>query len=160
MNTQAQLFEWVVQTYSPLVLRAAFLYLRNTVDAEDVAQDVFLAYWQASPVFENEAARKSWLYKTTVNRCRDRLKSFWHSRRAEMTEDISYLPPEESELLRCLMELDTKYRIPLHLHYYEGYSIKEIAKILRLRPATVGSRLHRGKEKLRIMLGGSINEII
>lgn len=160
LNTEAQDFAWVVNTYSPMLLRVAFVYLKNHGDAEDVAQEVLLTYWQKNPRFSAEAARKAWLYKSAVNRCKDRLRSFWYSKRAELPEDLSYLPPEASELLCCVLQLEEKYRIPLHLHYYEGYSLKEIGQILRLRPATVGSRLHRGKEKLKRMMGGNLDETL
>lgn len=158
MNIQQ--FEWVVQTYSPMLLRVAFLYLRNSAEAEDIAQEVLLSYWQKKPKFQTESARKSWLYKTTANRCKDRLRSHWFSKRAELPEDLSYLPPEDSELMEAMLKLETKYRIPLHLHYYEGYSLKEIGQILHLRPGTVGTRLHRGKEQLKTILGGKNHEII
>lgn len=158
MNIQH--FEWVVETYSPMLLRIAFLYLKNTAEAEDIVQEVLLTYWQKQPEFPSEAARKSWLYKATSNRCKDQLRSHWFRRRAELPETLSYLPPEESDLLETMLKLDPKYRIPLHLHYYEGYSLKEIGQILSLSPATVGTRLHRGKEQLKIMLGGTNNEEI
>jgi len=156
----AETFEYIVQTHSPTLLRTAFLYLKSTAEAEDVVQEVFIKYWQKNPHFRNEAARKAWLYKATVNLCKDHLKSFWRTKRVELKEDISYLPSEEHELLQSLMQLDEKYRIPLHLYYYEGYSIKEISEILRMRSSTVGSRLHRGKEQLRIMLGGTFDETL
>ena len=69
-----------------------------------------------------------------------------------LTEDISYLPPEESVVLEAVLSLDEKYRLPIHLHYYEGHSLEEIAKILHVRPGTVGSWLNRGREKLKQML--------
>lgn len=150
----------IVQTYSGPLLRAAFLYLKNTADAEDAVQDVFLSLWERQPQFETEAARKAWLYKATLNRCRDRLRSGWHRRRAELTEDLSYLPPEQSELMDALLRLGDKYRIPLHLHYYEGYTIREIAALLRLSPSAVGSRLSRGREQLKQILGGNSDEAL
>ncbi len=158
MNIQQ--FEWVVETYSPMLLRIAFLYLKNTAEAEDIAQEILLTYWQKEPQFPTEAARKSWLYKVTSNRCRDRLRSHWFRNREEMPQELPYLPPEESDLLGAMLKLDPKYRIPLHLHYYEGYSLKEIGQILNLRPSTVGTRLHRGKELLKTMLGGMNDEIL
>ena len=143
-----------------MLLRIAFLYLRNGAEAEDVSQEVLLSYWQKAPTFPTEAARKSWLYKATVNRCRDRLRSHWFSKRAELPEDLSYLPKEESILMEALWKLDEKYRIPIHLHYYEGYSLKQIGEILHLRPGTVGTRLSRGKEQLKQLLGGKNYEIL
>ena len=151
---------WVVHTYSPSLLRAAFLYLKNAADAEDAVQDVFLRYWERQPDFVNEAARKAWLYKAVCNRCKDKLRSGWFRHRAELTEDLSYLPIEQSDLMDALFALDKKYRIPLHLHYYEGYTIKEIAAILKLPSATVGSRLSRGRTMLKQTLGGNDFEII
>lgn len=151
---------WVVHTYGPPLLRAAFLYLKNTADAEDAVQDVFLSYWERRPEFNNEAARKAWLYKACCNRCKDKLRSGWFRHRAELTEDLSYLPKEQSELMDALLALDETYRIPLHLHYYEGYAIKEIAAILKLPSATVGSRLSRGRAKLKQMLRGNDHEIV
>ena len=151
---------WVVHTYSPSLLRAALLYLKNTADAEDAVQDVFLSYWERQPDFVNEAARKAWLYKAVCNRCKDKLRSGWFRHRAELTEDLSYLPIEQSDLMDALFALDKKYRIPLHLHYYEGYTIKEIAAILKLPSATVGSRLSRGRTMLKQTLGGNDFEII
>lgn len=157
---QIQSFEWVVRTYSPMLLRVAYLYLRNREEAEDVTQEVLLRYWQKQPQFDSEEARKSWLYKTAANRCRDFLRSHWFRKRCELTQELSYLPREDSELLQCMMQLDTKFRIPLHLHYYEGYSLKEIGSILNIPAATVGSRLHRGKARLKELLGGNEYEEI
>lgn len=151
---------WVVHTYSPLLLRTAFLYLKNTADAEDAVQDVFLALWQRQPRFENEAACKAWLYKAVCNRCKDQLRSGWLRHRAPLTEDLSYLPQEQSDLMDALLSLEEKYRIPLHLHYYEGYTISEIAAILKLPPNTVGSRLYRGRALLKQKLGGVFDEIV
>ena len=148
-------FERVVKTYSPMLLRIAFLYLKNATEAEDIAQEVLLTYWQKEPDLPSEATIKSWLYKTTSNRCKDHLRSHWFRKRVELPENLSYRPTEDSELLDAMLKLDAKYRIPLHLHYYENYSLKEIGSILGLPPATVGTRIHRGKEQLKTMLGGN-----
>ena len=158
MNIQH--FEWVVHTYSPMLLRVAYLYLRNTADAEDIAQEVLLTYWQKEPICKSDAARKSWLYKTVSNRCKDQLRSHWFKKREELPPELPYLPPEESWLLEAMLKLDTKYRIPLHLHYYEGYSLKEIGHILQIPSSTVGTRLRRGKELLKHLLGGMHDETI
>lgn len=70
-----------------------------------------------------------------------------------LPEDLSYLPKREEDLMCAMLELDEKYRLPLHLHYYDGYSLSEIGKLLHCPPATVGSRLARGREKLKQKLG-------
>ena len=73
-----------------------------------------------------------------------------------LTEDLSYMPTQESDVLRAVLELEEIYRVPIHLHYYEGYSIKEIAALLHVRPGTVGSRLCRAREMLKQRLGGEL----
>jgi len=77
----------------------------------------------------------------------------------EMPDSVGSQPvSDDKELLFALLSLDEKYRVPLHLYYYEGYSIKEIAEILGKKPATVGSQLDRGRNLLKSMLGGDTLE--
>ena len=59
---------------------------------------------------------------------------------------------QEDNTLQLVMELPRKYRMVLYLHYYEGYSTPEIARLLHILPATVRSQLARGREKLKQML--------
>lgn len=141
---------YLMDKYSKSLHRLAFTYLRNTADAEDLAQDVFLQYLKAAPEFQDGEHEKAWLIRVTVNRCKNELKSGWWRLRRPLPDDLSYLVEEESDLLRSVLALEEKYRLPIHLHYYEGYAIKEIAGILGEKPATVGTRLARGRELLRI----------
>lgn len=144
--------------YSQSLIKIAFAYLKNTADAEEVAQDVFLAYLQKHPVFENGEHEKAWLIRTTINKSKNMLKAGWFRSRNPVPEDLSYLPKEESDVLQAVLALDKKYRIPIHLHYYEGYSIQEIATILGAKPATVGTWLARGRAHLREKIGGIEDE--
>jgi len=144
--------------YSQSLIKIAFAYLKNTADAEEVAQDVFLAYLQKRPVFENSEHEKAWLIRTTINKCKNMLKAGWFRSRNPVPEDLSYLPKEESDVLQAVLALDKKYRIPIHLHYYEGYSIQEIATILEAKPATVGTWLARGRALLKEKIGGMEDE--
>ena len=140
----------LVDGYSRSLHRLAFTYLKNTQDAEDVAQEVFLKYLKSAPEFQNVEHEKAWLIRVTINRCKNLLKSRWWRSRRPLPDDLSYLMEEESGLIQWVMALDEKYRLPIHLHYYEGYAIKEIARILGEKPATIGTRLARGRELLRI----------
>lgn len=144
--------------YSPSLIKIAFAYLKNTADAEEVAQDVFLAYLQKRPVFESGEHEKAWLIRTTINKSKNRLKARWFRSRNPVPEDLGYLPKEESDVLQAVLALDKKYRIPIHLHYYEGYSIQEIATILAAKPATVGTWLARGRALLKEKIGGIEDE--
>ena len=142
--------EAVIKEYGRKVQSLAFVYLKNRYDAEDIAQEVFLTYYRKAPRFLNSQLEKAWLMKVTVNKCKSQLRTKYREE-LPLTEDISYLPPEESAVLEAVLSLEEKYRLPIHLHYYEGYSLEEIAKILHVRPGTVGSWLTRGREKLKQM---------
>jgi RNA polymerase sigma factor (sigma-70 family) len=147
-----------LELYSQSMIKIAFAYLKNTADAEEVTQEVFLAYLQKRPVFENSEHEKAWLIRTTINKSKNMLKTGWFKSRNPVPEDLSYLPREESEVLQAVLALDKKYRIPIHLHYYEGYSIQEIAEILQAKPATVGTWLARGRFILKEQIGGQGDE--
>ena len=138
-----------VANYSKSIARAAFTYLKNTADAEDITQEVFLALLEKQPHFESEEHLKAWLLRVAINKSKNALKSGWFTRTQPLFEALPALSPQENEVLSCVLSLDEKYRIPIHLFYYEGYSIEEIGKILRLNPATVGTRLARGRALLK-----------
>jgi RNA polymerase sigma-70 factor (ECF subfamily) len=146
--------------YSQSLIKIAFTYLKNIADAEEVTQEVFVAYLQKRPVFESSEHEKAWLIRTTINKSKNMLKTGWFKSRNPVPEDLSYLPKEESEVLQAVLALDKKYRIPIHLHYYEGYSIQEIAVIMQAKPATVGTWLARGRLLLKEKIGGLENEEI
>ena len=147
--------ELAIGEYGRRVQSLAFVYLKNQYDAEDAAQEVFLKYLRKAPHFLTAQKERAWIMTVTVNKCRDMLRAK-HREELPLTEDLSYIPPQESDVLRAVLELEETYRIPIHLHYYEGYSIGEIAALLHIRPGTVGSRLSRGREILKQRLGGEL----
>jgi len=148
----------VVHTYSTSVLRFAYSYVKNRSDAEDIAQDVFITYIQKTPDFDHEMQRKAWIMSVTSNKCKDYLKSSWKKRVTSMPENLGYLPKEESTLISYVCELDEKYRIPIHLYYFEGYSVEEIASITGNKSATVATWLSRGRALLKTMIGDDFCE--
>ena len=140
------------------IVRVAYTYVQNIPDAEDIAQDTFLAYLKEGKAFQNDEHEKAWLLRVCINKCKNQLKSSWQKSRNLLPEELSVLPPEENFVLTAVLRLDEKYRIPVHLYYYEGYSLKEIAQVLRLPSATVGTRLQRAKVQLKQQLGGAFDE--
>lgn len=148
--------ELVIRKYSQHVQNLAFVYLKNQYDAEDIAQEVFLTYLQKAPLFFSGQKEKSWLMTVTVNKCKNMLRSKHRAER--LNDDLSYLPQEESIVLKAVMGLEEKYRVPIHLHYYEGYTIAEIAKLMKVRPGTVGSWLSRARALLKTELEGDFFE--
>ena len=136
-----------------LFLRLAYSYLHNMQDAEDILQETLIRYLQSAPVFENSEHEKAWLLRVAVNLSKNRID---YNRLRETDELDEKLQQEEREDLafvwEAVRELPEHYREVIHLYYYEGYSTKEIAKILQSRESTVRSNLKRGREKLKAVL--------
>lgn len=161
LNSSYELNENVqnaVLKYSNNIIRIAFDYVKNTADAEDISQEVFLTYLQKLPDFESYQHEKAWLIRVAINKSKNYLKTGWFKSRNPLPEDLSYLSKAEGEVLNSVLELKEKYRIPIHLFYYEGYSIQQIADILHSKPATVGTWIARGRNILKNKIGGFENE--
>ncbi len=152
--------ERLVHTYADLILRLSYTYLKSTHDAEDICQTVFLKYLTSAPQFESSEHEKAWILRTAANACKDILKSAWWTRNCniEACAEIAQPDTEEDSVLAMVQTLPEKYRVPLYLHYYEGYQIREIAEILGEHPATINTRLDRGRKRLKQMLGGNCCE--
>ena len=150
--TGDEYIEKAVKTYSKSMLNAAYSLLGSVVDAEDAVQDAFVKYIQKAPYFKDADHEKAWLLRVTINISKNMLKAKGR-RNLPIQEDIPY-EQNNNEVLQCVMSLEEKYRTIIHLYYYEDYSIKEIASILSLPRATVGTRLSRGRSILKTMLKG------
>lgn len=141
-----------------LVYMLCYLYLKSAADAEDAVQTVFIKLLQTDILFQSREHERAWLITTAKNHCRDLLKSWWRRRRVDwdsLPEAASQEDdPQIKELLAGLLALPEKYRIVLHLHYLEGYSVREIAALLERNESTIRSQLLRGREKLKTDLGG------
>lgn len=142
----------IVETYGSMLLRLACTRLDDPADAEDIAQEVFLKLLTARPSFQNAEHEKAWLIRTTLHRASDLRRSA--ARRNVPLEEAAQAaaPQAGSELLAAVRALPEPYSAVIHLYYYEGYSIKEIAKLLGVPAPTVGTRLARGRERLRRLL--------
>ena len=159
--TGNEYIEKAVENYSDAMLNAAYSILKSTADAEDVVQEAFLKYIRKRPVFNSEEHEKAWLIRVTINTAKDMLKSS-ERKNLPICEDILYNQIDDSQntdnsVLECVFILEEKYRIIIHLYYYEEYSLKEIASILQLPLATVGTRLSRGRKILKTMLKGEFD---
>ena len=155
MNFDQQEAERLVETYSDLILRLSYTYLKSTQDGEDICQTVLLKLLTGDEVFDSPEHEKAWVIRATINACKDELRAF--RRRAVPLEDVPEAPAPESprsEVLDAVMELPGKYREAIYLFYYEGYSVKEIAALTGRSEAAVSAHLSRGRKKLREMLGG------
>ena len=122
-------------------------------DAEDILQDTLLKYMQSAPVFENTQHEKAWLLCVASNLCKNKL---YYNKIRETDELLETLTAEEREDLsfvwNAVKKLPEKYREAIHLYYEEGYSTREISRILNRRESTVRSDLKRGRERLKEIL--------
>jgi RNA polymerase sigma-70 factor (ECF subfamily) len=142
-----------VERYGTSLIRLAFTYVKSVPDAEDVVQDVFVSYMQKAPKFESAGQEKAWLLRVTANKCRDRLKSAWRKKRAEMPEELRSMPEELAYVLHAVMQLEDRYRLPVYLYYFEDMPIRDIALSLKANASTVGTWLERGRKALKGILG-------
>ncbi len=145
-------FSEYVGKFHSTVFRLAYSYLKNKEDAEDIAQEAFLKLYSTKTVFSDEGHIKGWLIRVTANLCKDNLRSAWTRHRTELTTDIPSEEQEENGLTECIRKLKPEYSAVIFLYYYEDYSVKEIAMLLRLTQTAVTSRLSRGRKQLKEQL--------
>lgn len=145
----------VFRKYGNRVFSAAFSVCRNQADADDIVQNTFLKYYSLDLDYESESHIKAWLIRVAINQAKDITRSFWQKNKTSWEEymnELAFEEPEDSRLFEAVMRLPGKYRIVIHLFYYEDYSIAEIAEILKCREGTVKSQLSRGRKLLKTML--------
>jgi len=144
----------LVNLYADMILRISYQYLKQTCDAEDICQTVFLKYLTHDLRFDSPEHEKAWIIRTTINACKDHLKSAWFRRTAALDDAAQIAAPEvpDTWLLEAMKGLPEKYRISLYLYYYEEYSAREIADVMGVSESAVGQYLTRGRRKLRTII--------
>ena len=144
-------FTDLTKKYIDTVFRVAFGYTKNSSDADDITQNVFLALFREQKDFASEDHIKHWLIRVTVNECRKWFRSPWRTRVSfeEYAQTVSFESKRHSDLFYAVMDLPVKYRMPIYLYYYEAYSTEEIAGILKIPKGTVCTNLKRGRDMLR-----------
>lgn len=151
--------EKVMDRYQTMVYGLALARTGSAADAEDVFQEVFLAYFRTGKTFREEEHRKAWLLRTAVNMSRRVTNATYRKKvvSLEAGENIPAAPfraPEENRVWQAMQALPENYRLPIYLFYFEELSTDEIAKALSIRPGTVRMRLSRGRDLLRELLKG------
>ena len=147
--------EEAFRRYGDRVFSAAFSICRSREDADDVVQDTFLRYCTLDADYTDEEHIKAWLLRVAINRAKDNVRSFWRKNRSsweEYMDDLVFVQPEDRSLFEAVMRLPEKYRIVIHLFYYEEYSLEEISHTRRRSIGTVKSQLSRGRKLLKTML--------
>jgi RNA polymerase sigma-70 factor (ECF subfamily) len=164
----------LASTFGPRIQQLALRYVKNWEDAEEVTQDVLLKVYRKIDAFRGDAALSSWIYRITFNTAMSRLRTSRASRTAEVHKadlpagengessqpsepaDWSSLADDHvlrgemrAQLIEALKHLPTVYRVPVILRDIQGMSTEEASAVLRVKPQTLKSRLHRGRLILR-----------
>lgn len=142
----------VMEKYKTSLFSAAFNICANAADAEDVVQDTFIQYHTTDTDFADESHIRAWLLRVAINKAKNVTMSFWRRRGVPLDEyagSLAFPTPEAGDLFEQVMKLPEKYRIVIHLFYYEDYSVREIAGILRITESNVKVRLARGRKALK-----------
>lgn len=148
--------ESILERYGDMVYRMAFIQTKSRDYADDIYQEVCIRLVKQKKRLESEEHIRAWLIRATLSCCRDLWKSAWWQKVTlwEPERDCISEAEEESAswVTKCVQCLPEKYRIMIHLYYYEEYNQKEIAGILGLNENTVASRLSRGRSRLKKLL--------
>lgn len=147
----------VVERYANAVYRVAHQYCGNRSDAEDVTQNTFIKLLQSNKKFDTEEYLRRWLFRVAINEAKNLNMSFWKRRMVSLEDpevgmSYDFSTEEQSQLYEAVMQLPAKYRLVIHLYYFEDYNIKEIAEILRIKETTVQTQLMRARGKIKEIL--------
>lgn len=151
----------LIDEYQSHLYRIAFNICKNREDAEDIVQDTFVQYHISNKEYDDESHIRAWLMRVTINKSRNTLRSFWRKHRQSLEsymEELNFPDSQSEELFEAVMKLPEKQRTVIHLFYYEDYSIKEIADILKLSEGNVKTRLTRGRAMLKEQLKEAWND--
>jgi RNA polymerase sigma-70 factor (ECF subfamily) len=163
-------FERLYQRHQAGIYTFILSQVRNRELAADLAQDTFVRAWESLPRLRQAGAFRGWLHQIAANLVRDEVKS--GRARLEVTESVLATdtdPPvlesvardpsgpddrvvlaETRDLIwQALGELPAEQRTAVVMHHMEGMSVNEIARVARVRPGTIMSRLARAREALR-----------
>lgn len=147
-----------IKDYSDMVYRIALTRTGTKENAEDIFQEVFLKYSEKNPEFEDNTHEKAWLIRVTINLSNNFHNSSWNQKVVELDENIKTEMPEEYGVFEIVCELPDNYRTVIHLMYYEGYRIKEIAEMMNENENTIKTWASRAREMLKEKLEGGFED--
>ncbi|GGA60290.1 sigma-70 family RNA polymerase sigma factor [Ornithinibacillus halotolerans] len=164
------ILEDIMKEYGNELVRLAFSYVKDVEIAKDLVQNSFIKCYNHLESFRHDAQMKTWLYRITINECKDYLKS-WNYKKVLVKDFInettkSIFPSTEkvvmenmkNELIKdTIFSLPKIYREVVYLYYYESLKVEEIASVLDISINTVKTRLRRAKQRLEPMLKEAVS---
>jgi RNA polymerase sigma-70 factor (ECF subfamily) len=144
-----------VEMHQPTVFRAAYLILRDSDAAADVAQDTFVRAWRAADRVSDEQGVRPWLYRIAVNTAINHLRkrkrevaALGRIGRPAAVSDASDARATAAVVAEAIDKLPDRLRVAIVCRYFLDLSEQETARTLRVRPGTVKSRLHEARRLL------------
>lgn len=155
--------EFVLQNYAEMVYRLAYIRTKNSPDAEDLLQEVFLRLLKSNIRFNDGEHCKAWLIRTTINCSKNLLTSAWFRKTVYLEDGLdnyaNAVEKGKSNVFYAVLELPVKYRVVVHLYYYEDFSVAEISTMLNRKESTVKTQLYRARELLKKKLKGDYDYV-
>ncbi len=137
------------------MLRLCYAYLCDTAMAEDAVQETFFKAWKNYDRFRGEAEEKTWLTRIAINTCKDMLKSAW-ARKTDRSVVPESLPEgstsfdeQDDTVTRAVLSLPRELKEVTLLHWYQGMTLQEMSKVLRIPRSTINYRLKKAKAILK-----------
>ncbi|MGF2618168.1 sigma-70 family RNA polymerase sigma factor [Rossellomorea aquimaris] len=162
MEDRIKILEDLIDEHEASVTKLAFTYVKDWSTAQDIAQEVFISVFNGLETFQHNSAYKTWIYRITVNKCKDMLGSAYF-RRNVLTESVARIfkgseadtadkvirMEEMKGISRDVFSLPEKYREIIILYYYEELTTEEISELLDIGSSTIRTRLARARHKLQ-----------
>lgn len=145
----------LISAYQPELLRVCYFYLTDRMLAEDAVQETFMRVWRKLDSYHDDGREKAWIYRIAVNVCRDVQRTGWFRRMLPtgdpqlFPQENAALPEETIALNMAIHDLPLRLREVVLLHYYQNFTLTEIAEILGVSQPAVSDRLKRAKKRLR-----------
>lgn len=154
---EADRYRQIAEKYLDIVYKATYNYCKNEHDASDAVQNTFIKLIRTDTEFEDEEHIKKWLIRVAINECKSMWRSVWRSKTVSLDEmetdaihmDDKDIAGSDINIAELVMKLPPKYSIVIHLYYYEGYNVEEIAQLVGITPTNVQTRLMRARNKLK-----------
>jgi RNA polymerase sigma factor, sigma-70 family len=129
--------------------RVSTTILPQLCDREDAVQEAILKAWHKQHKLRDASAMRAWVIRILINECYDKLKRGKRETPSDTLPEREAAPDAMPELYQLFTSLEEKYRLPMVLYYVEGYSVEEIAAMLRVPKGTLKSQLFRGRLLLK-----------
>jgi RNA polymerase sigma-70 factor, ECF subfamily len=163
-STSSEILDYLMRRFGDQVMKLAYYYVRDRQIAEDIFQEAFCRVYLNLEKFRRDSSYFTWIYRITVNLCRDYISSAyfrrmlpWHNMdmsAASKSEASLFEAAEGGDVFMKVMELPGKYRVVIALYYFEELTTPEISKRLNIKETTVRTRLSRGRDMLKESLAG------